>query len=305
MKSEYQVIIIGGGPAGLTAGLYAARDRLDTLLVERGIFGGQIATAELVENFPCFPDGLSGMELGERLHQQASKFGLKTLTADVTGLELQGKQKVVKTSEGDFRAEAVIIASGAERRKLGIPGEKEFTGKGVSYCATCDGCFFQDKPVVVVGGGNAAISEALHLTKFASKVTLIHRRDQLRATRVVAEQAQAEPKIEFLWSTVIDEIAGDDFVRELKLHHLPTGRKSALEVAGVFVAVGLDPNTGYLKGVLPLDENGAIITNEKMETAIPGVYAAGDIRRYSGMQAITAAGDGATAAMNAGKYLAH
>lgn len=305
MKSEYQVIIIGGGPAGLTAGLYASRDRLNSLLIERGLFGGQIANAEVVENFPGFLEGISGMQLGELWHQQATKFGLETLMAEVTGLEIQSKRKLVKTSAGDFIAEAVIVAGGSERRKLAIPGEKELTGKGVSYCATCDGFFFQDKPVAVVGGGNAAISEALHLVKFASKVTVIHRRDQLRATRIVAEKARAEPKLEFLWNTVVDAIEGNGSVDRLKLHDLKTGARTTLEVAGVFVAVGLKPNTDYLKGILPLDETGAIITNEKMETAVPGVYAVGDIRRYSGMQAITAAGDGATAAMNAGKFLAH
>jgi thioredoxin reductase (NADPH) len=302
-KQEYEVVIIGGGPAGLTAGLYTSRARLDSLLIEKGLVGGQILNAEKVDNYPGFPEGISGLELGELMHQQATKYGLKTIIAEATGIEPQPKQIVVKTTEGNFTAKAVIIASGSERRKLGIPGEEKFTGKGVSYCATCDAAFFRDLPVAVVGGGNAAITEALHLTKFATKVTIIHRRRQLRASRILQEKAFSEPKIEFLWDTVAEEIEGENSVRRIKFRQVKTGKKSSLEIAGVFISVGLKPNTDYLKGVLPLDDSGYVITNNTMETEIPGIFAAGDIRRNSARQAITAAGDGATAAFYAQKFL--
>jgi len=303
MKNEYEIVIIGGGPAGLTAGLYTSRARLSSLLIERGLVGGQIADAELVENFPGFPEGVSGLELGQSMHQQATKYGLNTIIAEVTGIELKGEKKVVMTTKGDFAAKAVIIASGSERRKLGIPREEEFTGKGISYCATCDAPFFKEKPVAVVGGGDAAITEALHLTKFASRVTVLHRRDQLRATRILQEKAFSEPKIEFLLNTVVEEIEGEDTVKRLKLRQVITGEKSALNVSGVFVSIGLAPATDYLRGVLALDAAGYIITNEKMETEIPGIFAAGDIRLNSARQAITAAGDGATAAIYTEKFI--
>jgi len=302
-KKEYDVIIIGGGPAGLSAGIYTSRSRLDTLLIERGVVGGRITDAELVENYPGFADGISGAELGQLMQRQAAKYGLNIVTAEATGLELKKDKKVVKTTQGDFTAKAVIIASGSERGKLGVPGEVEVTGKGVSYCATCDGPLFRGKTVAVVGGGNAAISEALYLAKFASKVIVIHRRDQLRATRVLEEKARAEAKIEFLWDTVVEKIEGEKALDQLSLRQVKTGQKSSLDVAGVFIAVGLKPSTDFLKGVLPMDEGGYIITNERMETEIAGIFAAGDIRRNSPRQAITAAGDGATAAVNAEIFL--
>jgi len=302
-NSNYDVVIIGGGPAGLTAGLYAARARLNSLLIERMTIGGQITNAEQIENFPGFPDGISGFELGQLMHQQATKYGLKTVTAEATGIELKEDEKVVKTTEGDFIAKVSIIAGGSKRNTLGVPGEEEFTGKGVSYCATCDAPFFREQPVAVAGGSDAAITEALHLAQFASRVMVIHRRDQLRATAILQERAFAEPKIEFLWNTTVEKIEGEGFVKRLRLNQVKTGKKSTLEVRGVFVSIGFKPDTDYLKGIVPLDPVGHIITNEKMETEVPGIFAAGDIRSSSARQAITAAGDGATAAIYAHRFL--
>jgi thioredoxin reductase (NADPH) len=300
---EYQVVISGGGPAGLTAGLYTSRGRLRTLLIEKGVFGGQIANAEQVDNFPGFPDGISGLELGQFMHQQADQYSLETIFAEVIGLEIQDKNKLVRTSEGDFRAQAVILASGSERRKLGVLGEEELLGRGVSYCATCDGAFFQNEVVAVVGGGNAAVSEALSLIHFASKVFIIHRRSELRATQILQERAFSEPKIEMIWDTVVDEIAGNGRVEKLRLRQVRTGKISWMGVNGVFVAIGFTPSTDYLKDMLTLDHQGHIVTNEIMETGVPGVFAAGDVRHNSAKQAITAAGDGATAALSAERYI--
>ena len=303
MNKEYEVIIIGGGPAGLSAGVYTARARLSSLLVEKGIIGGLITTAEWVENYPGFPEGISGLDLTELMRQQATKFGLETLIAEVTGIEFEGKRKIVKTGEGDFIARAVIAAGGSDRVQLNVPGEKEFIGRGVSYCATCDAAFFVDRTVALVGGGDAAITEALHLTKFASKVIVIHRRDELRATRIVQEKAFAEPKIEFSWNSIVEGVEGGDVVKRLKLRNVVTREESTLDVSGVFVSIGFKPNTDYLRGILPLDAAGYIVTNEKMETEIPGILAAGDIRRNSIRQVVAAAGDGATAAIYAEKFI--
>ena len=303
-NSDYEVVIIGGGPAGLTAGLYTSRARINSLLLEKGLVGGQIADTEQIDNYPGFPRGISGFELGQLVHQQATKYGLKIIIAEAAGIELQREQKVIRSAEGDFTTKAVIIASGSERVKLDVLGEEKFTGKGVSYCAICDAAFFKEKPVAVVGGGNAALTEAIQLNKFASKVTVIHRRNQLRATRILQEKAFSEPKIEFLWDTTIEEIAGKDLVERIRLRQVKTGQQSALDVAGVFISIGFKPNTDYLKSVLPLDATGAIITNDELETEIPGIFAAGDIRHHSARQAITAAGDGAAAAIYAEKYLA-
>jgi thioredoxin reductase (NADPH) len=301
-SKDYDVIIIGGGPAGLSAGIYAARARLSTLLIERGGVGGQIVNAMLVENYPGYVDGISGIDVTDAMHQQAKKFGLETLIAEVTGVKDGGK-KTVSTGHGDFTARAVIVAAGTERQKLGVPGEAEFTGRGVSYCATCDGAFFRDKRVAVVGGGNAAITEALELTHFAEKVAVIHRRNELRATRIVQEKAFADPKIDFLWDSVVEEIIGKDFVEKVRVKNLKTGQKTELDVDGVFINVGNRPSTDYLRGVLELDKNGAIVVNVNMETSVPGIFAAGDIRSGSIRQVIGAAGDGAVAALSAGRYL--
>ena len=303
MNKDYQVIIIGGGLASLTAGLYCARSKLDTLLIERGVIGGQITNAEQVENYPGFPQGVSGIRLGQLIHEQASNYGLKTLLAEVTALAPHQKHNLVSTNEGDFVADSVIIASGSMFRKLGVLGEDEFTGRGVSYCAVCDGPLFKGRAVAVVGGGDAAITEALYLSKFASKVLVNHRRNQLRASKILREKAKTEPKIAFIWDTVVAQIEGDGAVKQLRLKKIKDATISALEIAGVFIAIGLELNTDYLRGVLPLDEGGYIITNELMETGIPGILAAGDVRHNSARQAITAAGDGATAAMSAERFL--
>lgn len=304
MKQEWDVIIIGGGPAGLTAGLYTGRSGLSSLCIEKGLMGGQIVNAEKVDNFPGFPEGVSGYELGELMHKQAKRFGMETLTAEVTALKPSEKANIVETSEGNFTARAVIIAGGSSRQKLGVPGEAEFTGKGVSYCAVCDAAFFKDMPVAVVGGGNSAVTEALELARTASKVTLIHRRSQLRASKVLQDKAFSEPRLEFVWDSVIKAIQGSDFVEKLQLRNVKSGAESLFPVAGLFVSTGFTPNTDYLKGVIPLDENGAILADATMATRVPGIYAAGDIRQKREWQVITAAGDGATAALNVEKYLA-
>ena len=302
MGNKFDVIIIGGGPAGLTAGLYTSRDRLKSLIIERGFFGGLISTAEWVDNFPGFPEGVSGMELAQNLHKQATRFGLETLNAEVTGIDVYPGEKVVKTSEGNFSTQLIIIASGSERAKLEVPGENELTGRGVSYCATCDAAFFRDLPVAVIGGGNAAIAEALHLTKFAKKVVLIHRRDTLRATGVVQDKAFANSKIKFKWNTIVEGISGKDAVKSLRLRDIKTGARSSIRVSGVFVSIGLRPNTEFVRNILTLDKSGHILTNDRMETPVNGIFAAGDCRHNSGMQSITAAGEGATAAINAVRY---
>ncbi len=300
---KYDVIIIGGGPAGLSAGIYTARARLATLLIEKAAIGGQIINAGRVENYPGYAEGVAGVDLTQSMHQQATKFGVETLYDEVISIELNGKQKIVKTPQGDFPTKAVIIAGGSERQKLGVPGETEFTGKGVSYCATCDGAFFRDKTVAVVGGGNAAVTEALELTKFASKITLIHRRNELRATKIVQEKLMADKRIQILWETIVLAILGDKFVQKIRLQNVKTNKETELDVSGVFVSVGSQPATGYLKGLVNLDAVGAIITNDKLETNVPGIFAAGDIRSGSIRQVIGAAGDGAVAAVNVGKYL--
>jgi len=300
--AKYEVIIIGGGPAGLTAGLYTSRAGLKSLLVERGIVGGQIINATLVENYPGFPQGISGAELGALMHQQAVKYGLEVVTAEVTGIS-QGQPYSISTTEGDFEASAIIIAAGSEYRKLEVPGEERLAGHGVSYCATCDGFFFRDREVTVVGGGDTAITDALELTRHAKKVYVIHRRDQLRAGQVLQQRAFTEPKLEFIWSTVVEEVLGDKILEELKLRNVKTGQHSILKVAGVFVAIGLMPNSRSFFNIVDLDDTGYIITDETMATSAPGIFAAGDIRRNSPRQIATAVGDGVTAAMSAFNYV--
>ena len=300
--SKYEVIIIGGGPAGLTAGLYTSRAGLKSLLVERGIVGGQIINATLVENYPGFPQGISGAELGSLMHQQAVKYGLEVVTAEATGIS-QGQPYSISTTEDDFKASTIIIAAGSEYRKLEVPGEKRLAGHGVSYCATCDGFFFRDREVAVVGGGDTAITDALELTRHAKKVYIIHRRDQLRAGQVLQQRAFAEPKLEFVWSTVVEEVLGDKILEELKLRNVKTGQHSILKVAAVFAAVGLMPNSRSFFNIVDLDDARYIVTDEVMATSAPGIFAAGDIRRNSPRQVAAAVGDGVTAAMSAFKYI--
>lgn len=297
------MVIIGGGPAGLTAGLYCARSRFNVLLIEQGIIGGKITNAERVENYPGFPNGVSGIELGRFIHEQATSYGLETLLAEVSTVVPGQKRNLINSSEGNLIAESVIIASGSQFRKLGVPGEDRFVGKGVSYCATCDGPLFKGRTVAVIGGGDSAVVEALYLSRFASSVKVIHRRSQLRASKILEEKATAEPKIEFIWDSVVTQIEGDGVVGQLTLKNIKNDRISTLDLAGVFVAIGSKPNSAQWRRLLPLDEEGYIITNELMETKIPGVFAAGDVRHNSARQAITAAGDGATAAISAARFL--
>lgn len=300
--AEYEVIIVGGGPAGLTAGLYASRAGLKTLLIERGLFGGQIVNARQIENYPGFPEGISGIELATLMHQQAVKYGLEAINAEVTAIRLGDIYNVV-TTKGDFDAPAVIIAAGSRHRKLGVPGEEKLLGLGVSYCATCDGFFFRNQDVAVIGGGDTAITDALELAQHASRVYIIHRRDQLRAGQVLQKQALAQPKLKFIWNTVVEEITGDEKVTGLRLRNVKTGEISTISLAGVFVAVGLEPNSRCFGDIVKLDEAGHIITNEIMATSAPGIFAAGDIRKNSSRQIASAVGDGATAAIAAFRYI--
>jgi thioredoxin reductase (NADPH) len=299
----YDLVIIGGGPAGLAAAIYAARGGFATLILERQMAGGQISTSDLVENYPGFPDGISGYDLTQLMYTQATKFGMETVMTETTGLQDNGKLKAVTTGDGEFYGKTVIIAGGSLRQTLGAPGEKEFTGRGVSYCATCDAAFFTDQPVAVVGGGNAAIQEAMHLTRFASAVHVIHRRAELRATRIEQERAFNEPKINFVWNSVVTAVEGGDTVERLRLRNTLDGQETQLDVKGVFIAIGFSPNTAYLKGIIPLDEGGYVVVDKNMSTGVPGIFAAGDIRSGSARQVITACGDGATAAISAEKYL--
>ena len=300
--NRYEIIIIGGGPAGLTAGLYTSRSGLKSLLLERGMFGGQIVNARQVDNYPGFAEGVSGFELASLMHKQATKYGLKTINAEVTAIK-SGNAYSVITADGNFEAETVIIAAGSEYRKLGVSGEDKLLGRGVSYCATCDGFLFRDLDVAVVGGGDTAITDALELNEHASKVYIIHRRDELRAGQVLQQHAFAQPKMKFIWDTVVEEVIGDSKVSGLRLRNVKTGEISDLQVAGVFVAIGLDPNSQCFANIIELDETGYIKTNELMATSAPGIFAIGDIRKNSARQVAGAVGDGATAAISAFKYL--
>lgn len=300
---HYDLIIIGGGPAGLTAGLYAARARLNVLLIEKAAAGGQILVTDWIENYPGFPEGISGFDLAQKIADQAGRFDLETLTADVQSIEVAGDVKTVHLTDETLTCTALIIASGASPRKLGIPGEDQFFGKGLSTCATCDAPFYKDRVVAAVGGGDTAVQESIYLTKFAKKVYLIHRRDELRATKILQERAFANEKIEFLWDTVPTRFGGLFNVETVSLENVKTGETRDLKVDGSFVWVGILPNTGFLNNSVAVDEGGFITVNARMETSVPGVYAVGDVRDTPLRQIASAVGDAAIAAFTAGHYI--
>lgn len=302
-KADYQLIIAGGGPAGLTAGLYAARARLQAVMLEKGAVGGQALITDWIDNYPGFPEGISGFDLIERMTAQATRFGLEIATNTITSMDLSGSVKRLFLEEGgEMSCETLIIATGARPRKLGVPGELELAGKGVSYCATCDGPFYRNLEIAVIGGGNTAIQEAIHLTKFADKVSVIHRRDQLRATKIIQDLAFANKKINFIFDTTVSSILGKNGVEGLVLENR-NGEKSQLPVQGVFVLVGTIPNNEMLPGHQLNLEDGFIVTDSEMHTNIAGVMAAGDICSKSVRQVVTAAGDGAIAALSAEHHL--
>ena len=303
MAESYDIIVIGGGAAGFTAGMYAARDRCQVVLLERFSAGGQVLNCEHIENYPGFPGGVAGYSLGPLMQQQAMNLGMQMKLTEVLSIKLDGAMKVLQTDEGELRAKAVIIASGSSFTTLGIPGEEEFVGKGVSHCASCDGAFFMDKPVVVVGGGDAAVDEGMHLTQYASGVTILHRRDTLGACQMLQERARKTDKLTLRWNTVLKAIEGEEGVERVQIEDTQTGKQSQLEVAGVFIYAGLTPNAPFLNGLVPINEQGQIITDLQMRTSIPGILAAGDVRCESSRQLISAAGDGATAALAAVRYL--
>ncbi len=299
----FDVIIVGAGPAGLTSGIYAARAGYKTLILEAGVLGGQAGTTETIENYPGFPQGVSGSELMIKFYEQAVNFGVQVEYKHVSSLELEGKVKKVITDDEVYEAKAVIIASGARPRLLGVPGEDKFRGKGVSYCATCDGFFFKDQDVAVVGGGDTAIEEAMYLAKICRQVTVIHRRDRLRATRILQERAFQNEKIQFVWDSVVEEILGKEKAEELVLRNVITQEQKKLKVNGVFIFVGYIPNTDFLPESLQKDEQGYVLTDEELKTNLPGVFAVGDVRQKRLRQVATAVGDGASVIVPLEKYL--
>ncbi len=304
--ADHQLIIIGGGPAGLTAGLYAARGKVDCLLVEKGALGGQVLTTDWIDNYPAFIEGITGFDLVEKMTSHAARFELTTQFANVTSVELKNELKILHLEDGEsLSARSIIICTGGTPGKLNVPGEKEFAGKGVSYCATCDGPFYKTEEIAVIGGGNTAIQEADYLSKFARKVTVIHRRDELRATKIVQEKAFANEKIEFIFNAEVTEInGGDNGGEQLGLSHR-NGSSSTLHVSGIFILIGVIPNNEMLPmDDLEKDEYGFIITDTEMRTSLPGVFAAGDIRSKNFRQIVNAAGEGATAELSAEHYLA-
>ncbi len=303
-EEEHELAVVGGGPGGLTAGIYAARGRLDAILLEaKPLTGGQILLTDVVENYPGFPEPLSGAELVEKMRKQAERFGLQFATAEITNVRAADGKYLLESAKNNYLAKAVIVATGTESRKLGVPGEKDFWGMGVSTCATCDGPLYGDRPVAVVGGGDSAVKEAVYLAKFASKVHVIHRRDKLRAEKIIQEQAFAREKIEFVWDTVVTEVVGDEGLTGLKLKNVKTEEERELAVDCVFLYVGVHPNTDFVKDLVKLDESGLIVTDEDMRTSAPGIFAAGDCRSKTLKQVVTAVGEGAAAAFSAQEYI--
>ena len=311
MSKIYDLVIIGAGPAGLSAGLYGARGKMSTLIIEKDKTGGQIVTTEEVANYPGSIHDASGPSLIARMAEQADEFGTERIKDSIVDFDFTGKIKILKGTKAEYQAKAVIVATGASPKKLDCPGEKELTGKGVSYCATCDADFFQDMEVFVVGGGDSAVEEAMYITKFASKVTIVHRRDSLRAAKSIQDKAFANPKIDFKWDSVIKEIKGDGIVESVVFENTKTGELSEhfadeeFGTFGIFVFTGYIPQTDIFKGKLDMNQSGYFVTNQNMETNIPGVFAAGDCREKVLRQVVTATADGAIAAIMAEKYIEH
>lgn len=301
---ECDVVIVGGGPAGLTAAIYTARAELNTVVLEKGLPGGQIAQTEEVENYPGFPEPISGMELSQRMVQQAERFGARIEMEEVEAIRKDGEHFVVQGYAATYRARAVILATGANPRRLGIPGEEQFWGRGVSTCATCDGFFYRGKKVVVIGGGDAAIEEGLFLTKFADEVTVVHRRDTLRANKVAQARAFASDKMKFIWDTVPEEVLGDDGVSGVRLKNLKTGEAYDMPTDGVFVFIGHVPNTDFLGGVVALRDDGYVDVRDDIYTSEEGVFSAGDVSDSVYRQLATSVGTGTRAAMSAERWLA-
>jgi len=300
LQKEFEIIIVGGGPAGLSAALYAARGNVSTLVIEKGLSGGELNNTEDVENYPGI-DQKTGPQIAEMMVSHAKRFGAEFLElTEILEVDLKAQPKIFRTNRGNFKAKAVIIATGSEHRKLGVPGEKEFAGKGVSYCAVCDGAFFKEKDVIVVGGGNAAVEEGNFLTRFAKSVKILHRRDKLRAEKIIEERARNNPKIEFVWNTVVEEIQGDPLgTNSVKTRNLKNKQVSKIECDGVFIYVGLEPNVSLFKNQIELDSANRIICNHDLQTSLPGVWAGGDVRVTPLRQAVTAASDGSIAATKA------
>jgi len=302
-KEVYDLVIIGGGPGGLAAGLYASRAKMDTLLLEKASYGGQMLTTFSIENYPGFPEGIGGFELADLMKKQTDIYGLQIQTTEVKAVAKDGDIFNLDTSEGTLRSLTVIVSTGADPDKLGVPGEEKLAGRGVSYCATCDGALYRERIVAVVGGGDSAIEEALFLTRFVDRVHVIHRRDELRATPLSQERAFANEKIVFEYNTIVKEILGEDEVTELLLEDVNTGKTRKLAAAGVFIYVGITPQSSFLENMVELNEGGYIKTDLTMSSSVPGLFAIGDVRAESVRQVASAVGDGVTAAIYIYKYL--
>jgi thioredoxin reductase (NADPH) len=303
LANEYDVVIVGGGAAGLTAGMYAARYGLRTTIIERMMGGNQIINVEKIENFPGFPQGISGAELGPLMQEQAMDAGAEFLMTEATGVVLDGPYKVITTDDGDYRARVLIVAAGSSLKKLGIPGEEELYGRGVSHCATCDGPLFRGEVVGVVGGGDSAGDEALTLAEYAGRVILFHRGDKLQAQKVIRDRVIGHSEVDVLYNTTVEAILGDSLVTGVQIRNLITNFTDRMNLMGLFVYVGLDPNTKFIRGIVKTDNAGHIPVNIWMETDVPGIYAAGDIRQHSAAQLASAAGDGSTAATAAFRFI--